>query len=339
MKRIIGLDIGGANLKASDGEAQSISIPFPLWKQPERLPEALAELITRFAATDTLAVTMTGELADCYATKSEGVADILAAVEQAAADTPVGVWQTSGEFVEPEVAREFWMLTAAANWHALATLAGRIAPTGAALLIDIGSTTTDIVPLVDCLPMPAGRTDLERLQCGELVYSGVKRTPVCAIAHSVPFGADHCPLAAELFATTHDVYLLTGDIPEDADDTGTADGRPATIECARDRLTRMLCADRSEVSLDEITDVARFLADVHRQRLAGALQRVLRCLPGTCGSVLTSGEGEFLARRLVADSPALKDATFLSLAEMLGDEHSQAACAYALARLGSERLA
>ncbi|MFG0335652.1 MAG: hydantoinase/oxoprolinase family protein [Maioricimonas sp. JB049] len=335
MRRVIGLDIGGANLKASDGETQSISVPFPLWKHPHELPEALADLLTRFAAPDALAVTMTGELADCYATKAEGVADILAAVEQAANGLPVGVWQTSGEFVEPQVAREFWMLTAAANWHALATLAGRIAPSGAALLIDIGSTTIDIIPLVDCLPMPAGRTDLERLQSGELVYSGVKRTPVCAIAHSVPFRDGHCPLAAELFATTHDVYLLTGDIPEDADDTSTADGRPATFENARDRLTRMLCADRTEVPRDAIAGVARFLADVHRQRVAGALQRVLHQLAGPCTSVLTSGEGEFLARRLVADSPALKEATFLSLAEMLGDVHSQAACAYALARLGS----
>lgn len=36
MKRVIGLDIGGANLKASDGEHRSVSVPLHLWKQPER---------------------------------------------------------------------------------------------------------------------------------------------------------------------------------------------------------------------------------------------------------------------------------------------------------------
>lgn len=338
MKRVIGLDIGGANLKASDGEHLSVSVPFPLWKQSDQLEAALRTLLSRFTDSDALAVTMTGELADCFATRAEGVNDILAAVEQAAADRPVAVWQTSGEFVDMDVAREFWMLTAAANWHALATWTGRIVPAGTAILIDIGSTTTDIIPLVDGLPQPAGRTDLERLQSGELVYTGVKRTPACAIARSVPFRDGQVPLAAELFATICDVYLVTGDLPEDCEDTATADGRPATIRCARHRLARMFCADCTEVSPEEIIALAEFLKDTHRRQLANALQQVLEHLPGPRSSVLTSGEGEFLARQLVADTPALKNATFLSLAEMLGPEHSRAACAYALARLGSERL-
>jgi len=338
MKGVIGLDIGGANLKASDGEHRSLSVPFHLWKQPERLPAALQELLDRFDRCDGIVVTMTGELSDCYATKSEGVTDILAAVTHAAAGRPVGVWQTAGEFVDTEVAREFWMLTAAANWHALATWAGRIAPSGAALLIDIGSTTTDIIPLIDGLPLPSGRTDLERLQSGELVYTGVKRTPACAIASCVPFRGSPIPLATELFATTYDMYLLTGELPEDDADTGTADGRSATMAHARDRLGRMLCADRTELTSDEIADIASNLRATHCQRLGEALKSVLHRHQGLCVSVLTSGEGEFLARQLVADTPALKNATFLSLAEMLGPEHSRAACAYALARLGSERL-
>ena len=45
MPATLGLDIGGANLKASDGEARSVARPFALWREPHRLAAALRELL------------------------------------------------------------------------------------------------------------------------------------------------------------------------------------------------------------------------------------------------------------------------------------------------------
>ena len=83
--------------------------------------------------------------------------------------------------------------------------------------------------------MPLGRTDPERLQSGALVYTGARRTPVCAVLG----GTAHPPLrvAAEWFATMLDVYLLLGDIRENELDTNTADGRPATRAAAAARIS------------------------------------------------------------------------------------------------------
>src|SRR5205807_547928 len=120
----------------------------------------------------------------------------LDAVEAVAAGMPVRVWQTTGRFTDVATARKTALQTASANWLALATFAGRYAPSGPALLIDIGSTTTDVVPLLDGRPVPRGRTDSERLEAEELVYTGVRRTPLCALRGDV---------VAELFATTLDV--------------------------------------------------------------------------------------------------------------------------------------
>ena len=106
------------------------------------------------AEADLFAVTMTAELSDCFRTKAEGVDFILRAVEDVAGTTPVFVWQTGAEFVTPAVAREIPLLVAASNWHALATWVGRLVPESGALLIDIGSTTTDIIPLLDGVPVP-----------------------------------------------------------------------------------------------------------------------------------------------------------------------------------------
>ena len=339
---IIGLDIGGANIKAADLNGQTVVIPFAVWKQPEKLASILIEVIGQFQPADCLAVTMTAEIADCFATKSEGVDRILSSVETAAGKLPIRVWQTGAEFVEVDVAREIPILVAAANWHAQATWLGRIVPRGKSILIDVGTTTTDIIPLVDGMPVPEGLTDRHRLQSGELVYSGVRRTPLCAIAHTVPIGHNNCPVAAELFATTLDVYLLLGDICESVDDLETANGRPATVDAAYDRLARMLCCDRNEFSQDEARQVASFFADVQKQRIGGAVQKVARRLAkngaGEIAQVLVSGSGEFLARGVAGDQSLLADAAMTSLADIFSPTTAETACAVAVSTLASERL-
>ncbi len=132
--RVVGLDIGGANLKAADVEGVALTRPFAVWKAPQNLAAEISRLLASFATPDAIALTMTAELADCYRTKREGVAAVINAVEQAAGPIPVHVWQTNGRFVTPNEARESYTLVAAANWHALATFVGRLAPDGSVAL-------------------------------------------------------------------------------------------------------------------------------------------------------------------------------------------------------------
>jgi probable H4MPT-linked C1 transfer pathway protein len=373
---ILGLDIGGANIKAADPAGRALSRPFAIWKHPEQLAPQIDAICGAFPQTGRIAVTMTAELADCFATKAEGVRFILDQVEAAAGHRPCQVWSTVGRFVSVDEACRQPMLVAAANWHVLATWVGKwlstecrasgdkdqqvekrdsaigyqpsavVCPStaigalpsvaessGTALLIDIGTTTTDIIPIVGGRLASVGLTDVGRLQSGELSYSGVKRTPLCAVAHSVPFREGYCSLAAELFATTLDVHLLLGDIAGDERDLETANGKPATVAAAHDRIARQLCGDRDEVSFDDAVQIARFLADVQRQRLAGALDRVIQRLPGRCESVVVSGSGSFLARRLIADNRRLSGARVVSLDELMSPGIAESACAYAVAEL------
>jgi len=335
---IIGLDIGGANLKAAHVDGQCVSEAFPLWKHPEGLAERLESIVEQLPASQTLAVTMTGELADCYSSKTEGVHEILQAVEQIAGGRLVRIWNTAGEFVNADVAREFPLLVAAANWHALASWVGRLTPQGNALLIDIGTTTTDVIPLEDGYPVPLGRTDLERLQTGELEYTGVRRTILSSLAHTVPFRNNRCSVAAELFATTLDLYLWLGEIPENERANDTADGRPATKSCARDRLCRLICADRGEVSDEDLTTICLFLKDVQFRRIAGAIDRVRGRMVEECDQIILSGSGLFLAEQILASQPKLEGATIHKLSEIFSPEVAEAACAVALTRLAEERL-
>src|SRR5439155_25205948 len=125
--------------------------------------------------------------------------------------------------------------------------------------------TSDLIPLLDGQPAPSGRTDTDRLKTGELVYTGVRRTPVCAL-----LGAGG---AAEFFATALDVYLLLDAIPEDPADTDTADGRPATIKYAHARLARMLCGDGETVTRTKTLFLAKRLALIQQQMLEHAARR------------------------------------------------------------------
>jgi probable H4MPT-linked C1 transfer pathway protein len=322
---VLAVDIGGANLKAAHSRGMARTQAFELWKQPAALAPVLGKLIAALPAFDLLAVTMTAELCDCFATKREGVLHILRCVEEVAPAAKVRVWRTDATWADLGAARQLPLLCAASNWLALATFAGRFAPEGGAVLLDIGSTTTDIVPLVNGRPMPAGRTDPERLRSGELVYTGVRRTPVCAL-----LGAEG---AAEWFATTLDVYLVLGLIAEDRDDCRTADGRPATCAHAHARLARMLGADAESCAEEETLRLASLVRDRQLGILRAALGKVTARLPQPPRTTVLSGSGEFLGRL------ACRDTRLISLAEELGAEASQAACATALARLAVEHFA
>jgi probable H4MPT-linked C1 transfer pathway protein len=325
---ILGLDIGGANLKAAHRDGTARLRPFALWKQPERLAAALGQLLEGFPAADTLAVTMTGELCDCFETSTQGVLAILDAVQAAARGRRVWVWHRPGRLADLESVRRQPLTAAAANWLALATFAGRFAPQGPALLLDVGSTTSDLIPLLQGRPVPRGWDDSARLKARELVYTGVRRTPICALLQR--------GVAAELFASILDVYLLLGDIPPDAAATDTADGRPATREHAHARLARMVCGDRQTVPEGRTRKLAQRAARAQVRLLRRALRRVVGRLPEVPRTVLLAGSGEFLARRVLQEETDWGPRIF-SLAERLGPAVSGAACAYAVAVLASEQ--
>jgi len=329
VKQFIGVDIGGANIKWSDGGDCAGSVPFPLWKQPQELAAALRGLLEELPAERNIVATMTGELADCFATKSEGVRSIVEAMSQAAPGRSLNWYTLDGTFVPSGIAIDNPLKVAAANWHALAKYAALAVEASTGLLIDIGSTTADIIPLAGGEPAPSGFTDTERLSTGELVYTGVERTPVCAIAPTVPWCGHNCRVAGELFATAWDIYLTLQRLPEEPDATHTADGRPATRSAAAGRLARSICADATECGPEDLQQIAESLADAQRNTLIDVASQVIERMAKRPQVAVVSGQGEFLARE-VAQAVA-PEAEILSLTERLGPVASRAAAAHALA--------
>lgn len=332
----LAIDVGGANLKAADGQGYWQSYPFPLWTDYKRLSHQLRSILSEAPEADHLLLTMTGELADCFESKSEGVKFILDAFGQAAGNRHTRVYLVDGRMVSLKVAQMQPLLAAASNWHALAAFSARFAPSGSALLIDMGSTTCDLIPLIDGKPVPQGKTDTTRLLSGELVYSGLIRTPVCALVQQVPYRGQMCPIAAELFATTADVHLLREVFPEDPLYLHTADGKPLTKANSRSRMARMIAADPDEFNHRDAVVMAEHVAAEQQAKIVSALHKVVGAMPIRPKTVILSGQAEILA--LAAVNAAELDVQAISLKSKIGAGLSRVAPAHALAVLAREAV-
>jgi probable H4MPT-linked C1 transfer pathway protein len=292
----LAVDIGGANTKAAwlDGDSlRTVSRPFEIWRDRAALSAVLRDVAAEVGAgpADPAAITMTAELSDAFRTKREGVAFVLDAAEDALGDRPLSVLTTAGELVPVETARARPWDVAAANWVATALAVADVHAD--ALLIDVGSTTADIVPIAAGRVAATGHNDIERLMAGELVYTGVLRTNLAAIAPRVPVRGGWCPVSSESFAISADVHLVLGHLTPEAYDCPTPDGRPATVAFARERIARLVCADVEQLDEHEVDAIAAFLYGEQLRQLEHAARRVERPLPAEA-PVIAVGAGAFL---------------------------------------------
>jgi (4-(4-[2-(gamma-L-glutamylamino)ethyl]phenoxymethyl)furan-2-yl)methanamine synthase len=293
MHGVVGLDIGGANTKAAvvgeDGIPRVASEPYEIWRDPGALVPAIAGVVDRLDAPDApVALTTTAELSDVFASKREGVATVLDAAQDALPGRQLRVFTTAGALLPLGAARERPLEVAAANWLASALLVARTVRD--AILVDCGGTTTDLTPIAGGEVLAHGRTDLERLQRGELVYTGALRTNVAAIVPTVPVGGEPCPVAAELFAISADAHLLRGRLTPEQCTCGFPDGRGTAPDAVRARLARVVCADPEELGDGDLGAIAAAVEDAQVEAIATALRRHAR------RPVVAVGVGAFLAR-------------------------------------------
>ena len=300
----VGWDVGGAHVKAcllEDGTPRDIAQwPCPLWQGMEHLQAALALARSRWcAAWDSgadHAATMTGELVDLFPDREQGVVRIAGQLAQSLGPS-LRLFDVEGGWRAPHEAALRWRGVASANWCATARIiAQRI---GDAVLVDIGSTTTDLVPLRSGRIAARGTTDIERLATGELVYHGVVRTPLCALAPRVRWQGRPVNVMNEFFATTADVYRLTGELAAAHDQAPTADGGPKDALATRRRLARMIGCDEADASERDWLALARGWRQAQLRAIASQLARVCADaeLPADT-PVVGAGCGAFLAAEL-----------------------------------------
>lgn len=301
MTRVIGWDLGGANVKLACVEAQCVvhvtQNPCPIIPERSKFDTAVHAGLPLVTPLALHAVAMTGELSDVFSDRLEGVAYLVDLMQRVAADRLLLIYAGGAGFLAPETAKRRALEVASANWHASAALTARHRTD--ALLVDVGTTTTDLVPVKGGAVAARGATDAERLTEGELLYTGVVRTPVMAVAHSAPFRGRRQRIAAERFATMADVWRLAGALPEDADPYPAADQRGKSVAESAARIARMLGRDESEGELRDWVALARYFADCQLAEIEHAARGLAErdALPPRA-PVIGAGCGRYLARRL-----------------------------------------
>jgi probable H4MPT-linked C1 transfer pathway protein len=296
---LIGWDIGGAHVKAAridDGQVSGVvQVACPLWQGLDKLDAAVTEALTALGAAARHAITMTGEMTDLFDARADGVAGIAQGMRSALAGD-ITLYAGRAGWAKVDDARARADDIASANW--LATAAWIATRLPQALLADVGSTTSDLI-VIDGGVATTSRSDADRLISSELVYAGVVRTPLMALAPAVDFKSQRHRLMAEYFATTADVWRLLDELPEHADQYPAADGGAKTAEASARRLARMIGRDLAEGSMDDWRALASAFADAQ----LGALIDACRALPGIAAlapdaPVVCAGAGRFVAARL-----------------------------------------
>lgn len=301
---VAGWDIGGAHVKLAlcrEGRVEAVmQRACPLWQGMHHLDRALDDLL---AACDDArraehAITMTGEMTDLFVDRAQGVARLAQHLRERLGPD-LRFYAGPAQWCDPAQAPAQWRAIASANWCASATLVAAHLPN--AIFVDIGSTTTDLVPIVRGAVAAQGVDDASRLARRELVYHGVVRTPLCVLASRIEFRGTAFNVMNEWFATMADVYRLTDELAPEHDQQPAADNGDKTEPATCTRLARMIGHDASAASVAEW----RAFAATWRERQLQAIERDLDHVRGVAGladdaPLVGAGCGDFLARALAA---------------------------------------
>lgn len=296
--KIVGWDIGGAHIKAvllEEGVViNAIQQPCPLWKGLDHAVHAMQATLEAFKIkpSETIhAVTMTGELVDLFPNRHTGVTEIAQLCAQLLGQQVTFYAAQSGFVVLAEVTKHAVDI-ASTNWHASAKCVAQSLPH--ALFVDIGSTTTDLICIANGQISTTALTDAERLQSGELLYTGVVRTPLMALAKTIQFNEQNQYVAAEYFATTGDVYRLTDELSADSYSGDTADGGPKTQAACAARLARMVGWDAEKASIDTWLTLAQTYKKIQLNDITMAIMHQLKSMQQDAPPIVFAGAGAFL---------------------------------------------
>jgi len=303
----LGWDIGGAHLKIAvlDQSGHLIAVeqyPCALWRGLDQLTPLLTHILQKWAPVSQHALTMSGEMVDLFSDRVSGVRTLLQTFSEYVVATSVQVYGGNLGFLSLKDTQGQEAEIASANWLATAAWAAQHIKYG--ILLDIGSTTTDVLCFSDGRPVPHSIGDADRLITEELVYNGVTRTPLMALGQYVTWQGARRGVMAELFATTADVYRVLGSLPEEADQHTTADGGPKTRAASITRMARMIGLDGHEYEEAAWCELAEVWQVLQQAQILSALnrakQRMLTSNNETI-SLVIAGVGRFLSSGLMHD--------------------------------------
>ncbi len=242
----LGIDIGGAHIKlvGLDEKKNVIIVKYRkcyIWKDPQKLLGEIKFINSLSKNKEVVCgITMTAELCDIFSTRKSGAKTLRNKCRKIKFKK---LFYENSKKVFESIDKSNPVNFMSMNWHAAGRFIAKFLEN--AILIDLGSTTTDFICIKNNKIMNIGFDDFSRLQNGELLYTGIIRTPIFGIENSVNLNSKEFNIIPEFFSRTSDLYRVQGKIKKIFDIDEEADLSSKSINSSYRRIARSFGLDLS----------------------------------------------------------------------------------------------
>lgn len=281
---------------------------------------------------------MTAELSDAFRNKKEGVHFILDSASQSFKNEFNSVLNVRSELISVKKAKANPIEVAGANWVATGWLISQKIKN--CIIIDVGSTSTSIIPINNGKISNKGNTDFEKLMVGELVYTGLIRTNIAAIVQRIPIRKSEVTVSSEFFSQSGDVHLILGNIDKKNYFANTPDDRGKNRIDAMQRLAKVICGDLDIISQSEIYTMAEYIYSKQIEQISDALKKVYLNLKEKNNQeipIVVTGIGKVILAKKAAQLLGLKK--IIDINKIIGNNSYQASPAVGVGIMEASKLA
>ena len=287
--KIIGWDIGGAHIKVAEidfkkKKTKTEQIYSPIWKNINNLKKSIKLIKKKFKKSDYHAITMTAELSDIFLNRMHGSKYIVKLSSKILEEKKI-FFYSKKNFIKKKVALKNASSLNSLNWHATANFISNFFPN--CILVDIGSTTTDIIPIKNKKIIAKGNNDNQRLKANELIYLGVLRSPIHAVEKKKN-------LIYENFANLSDVYRVLNKIPKKLDLLPTQDNKSKNKHDSARRIARIFGKDYKKTDFLKWKKIASQIEKKQKKILKKSVNKIEKRNFKKKIPIIGAGVGEFL---------------------------------------------
>jgi probable H4MPT-linked C1 transfer pathway protein len=232
---------------------------------------------------------MTAELSDIFENRNKGTKKVINTLCKILPEKKTFFYSNKKHFFKKKEAMEKTNNINSMNWHATANFISNFYPN--CILVDVGSSTTDIIPIKKKCIIAKGNDDYKRLLHRELVYIGVIRTPINAIEKEKK-------LIYENFANLGDVYRILNKLPKKMDLVPSQDKKSKNKNDSARRIARIFGKDYKKNDFNKWKKVALQIEKKQKKILKENINKIKKRNFSNSVPIIGAGIGEFLIKNI-----------------------------------------
>lgn len=193
------------------------------------------------------------------------------------------------------------------------------------LLIDCGSSSTDIVP-INLKKSNENYAIHERILKNELLYLGMRRTIVQTITNNVLINSNYINVVGEPTTTIGDINYILGYINKEEYSIGTNILTEHILnEKAYFNIARLLCGDLNTFDEKTLKEICKYISSKTVEKIKDAIENVIRDNFDHIPYIVVCGIGsDFIKSKVIIDIPNYKMLSFYDITDIQEEDYTPA---------------